>query len=380
MSVKKLVYVAPLKWKSYSQRPHHMMRYLADTSDLKILWVEPFPVRLPKISDIFRRHDVYNQGTQQHQNIKICSHRPVPIEPLANCLKIYQRIFLQKVIRQISEFIDGDEVALGIGKPCCLARVLLESGWFCHSFYDAMDDYPEFHTGLSKKYINSVEKFVAGNVAEVFASSHFLRDKFRPCNETVQLIPNGYDDSSVNCDAGASGSALADSAEKVIGYVGTIYHWFDWDLVITIAELTPTVTIKLIGPVLGNIPGNLPANIIILPPCSNDAAMKYMRSFSVGLIPFLRNNATRAVDPIKYYEYRALNLPVISTLFGDMQFKVDDPGLYLVSDFSARKLGAVVDAAFAHKAEAGDFKLKETSAWSARFKDADILGKYLRPG
>lgn len=376
--MKKLVYVAPLKWRSYSQRPHFMMRYLADTSDLKILWIEPFPVRLPKISDVFRRHDVYNQGTKEHENIKICSHRPVPVEPLVNCQKIYQKIFLRKVIKQISEFVGGDEVALGIGKPCCLAKVLLESGMFCHSFYDAMDDYPEFHTGISGKYVAAVENFIAISVDEVFVSSHFLRDKFRSINEKVQLIQNGYDDSNMPLDAVASGSDLMSSSEKVIGYVGTIYHWFDWDLVISMAELAPTATIKLIGPVLGDIPNNLPVNIFLLPPCSNEDAMRHMRSFDVGFIPFLRNNATRAVDPIKYYEYRALNLPVISTLFGDMQYKVGDPGLFLVSDFSVGALTSVVDSALKLKAVAGDFELREASAWSSRFKNADILGEYLR--
>ncbi len=350
-----------------------MMRYLVDTFDVKILWVNPFPARLPRISDLSRRHDVYNQGTQEHPDIQVYSHRPLPVEPLVNCHKLYQKFFLKKMIQQILYFVGNDAAALGIGKPCCLAKVLLENEHFCRSFYDAMDDYPEFHTGISRKYISSMEKSVAGSVDQVFTSSHYLENKFRTISDDVHLIPNGYDGLNM-----ALNDVESTSSKKVIGYVGTIYHWFDWDFVISVANLLPAVNIKLIGPVLGKIPGNLPANIIMLPPCSNEEAMGYMRSFDIGFIPFLINNATRAVDPIKYYEYRALNLPVISTLFGDMQFKVDDPGLFLVSDFSADELISTVNSAFEYKCGEHDFKLREASTWSSRFKDADILGEYLR--
>ncbi len=52
-----------------------------------------------------------------------------------------------------------------------------------------------------------------------------------------------------------------------------------------------------------------------------------MAEFDVGLIPFKQNALTAAVDPIKYYEYRALALPVISTDFGEMHERGDLPGL-----------------------------------------------------
>lgn len=380
MIAKKLVYIAPLKWKSYSQRPHFMMRYLVDNYDIDILWVDPFPSRLPKFSDFFRRHDVYNQGTKNHPGIQVYSHRPLPIEPLVNCHKFYQTIFLNKIVKDVFNFIGDDDSVLGVGKPCCLAKVLLNSGRFSASFYDAMDDYPEFHTGISKKYLSAIEKAVSSNVSQVFTSSHFLENKFKVFNDHVCLIPNGYDGDNVSLDETMFRSESAVSGKRVIGYVGTIYHWFDWDLVLSIANLFPLVDIKLIGPVLGKLPRNLPANIIILPPCSNEEAMKHMKSFDMGLIPFLMNNATRAVDPIKYYEYRALQLPVISTRFGDMQYKVDDPGLFIVSDFEAEQLMSVINSAFEYKRDLHDFKLSESSTWSSRFKEADLLGKYLGCG
>ena len=353
------------------------MRYLADTFGARILWVDPFPARLPRVSDIFRQRNVYNQGTKEHPGIQICSHRSPPVEPLANCSKMYQKVFLRKLISQIDEFIGTDTASLGIGKPSCLAKALLETGSFHRSFYDAMDDYPEFHTGISQKYIVSMENHVASHVDDVFVSSHFLRDKFISRNSRVHLVPNGYDSACASVTAGVNNADSTAPSRPILGYVGTIYHWFDWQLVILIAELVPDIVIQLVGPVLGEIPRSLPANISILPPCSNVEAARYMKSFDVGLIPFLRNNATRAVDPIKYYEYRSLGLPVISTVFGDMAYKDGDPGLFMVSELAPERLRSVVLSALAYKSAPGDFSLHETSTWASRFRQVDVFSEIL---
>jgi hypothetical protein len=102
-----------------------------------------------------------------------------------------------------------------------------------------------------------------------------------------------------------------------------------------------------------------------------------MKSFDVGLIPFLRNNATRAVDPIKYYEYRSLGLPVISTVFGDMAYKDGDPGLFMVSELAPERLRSVVLSALAYKSAPGDFSLHETSTWASRFRQVDVFSEIL---
>ena len=53
-----------------------------------------------------------------------------------------------------------------------------------------------------------------------------------------------------------------------------------------------------------------------------------MAGFDVGLIPFANNDVTAYVDPVKYYEYRALGLPVLSTRFGEMSHRNATDGVY----------------------------------------------------
>jgi len=69
---------------------------------------------------------------------------------------------------------------------------------------------------------------------------------------------------------------------------------------------------------------------------------------------------------------------VISTLFGDMQYKVDDPGLFISDELSENELLSVIQSAFGYESDPEDRNLIANAACSSRFEDADILGDYLR--
>ena len=67
-----------------------------------------------------------------------------------------------------------------------------------------------------------------------------------------------------------------------------------------------------------------------------------MQGFSAGLIPFIKNELTASVDPIIYYEYFVLGLPVLSTRFGEMALREGSPGVFLVD---GQDLAAQVETA-----------------------------------
>src|SRR6185295_2677914 len=102
------------------------------------------------------------------------------------------------------------------------------------------------------------------------------------------------------------------------GYVGCVASWFDWPLVIRLARTLRDGAVHVVGPRYVSPPRPLPSNVKLFPACSHADAVDHIRRFSVGLIPFKRNRLTAAVDPIKYYGYRAMGLPVLTTSFGEM--------------------------------------------------------------
>ncbi len=94
--------------------------------------------------------------------------------------------------------------------------------------------------------------------------------------------------------------------------------------------------------------------------------MLEMARFGVGLIPFLRNQLTDSVDPIKYYEYRALGIPVLSSSFGEMPGHAQAGGVSLIDDQSDFHLAVNRALASRDSAEAVE-SFRERNSWQTRF-------------
>lgn len=272
-------------------------------------------------------------------------------------------------MREIGDFVKGGRTLLVIGKPSLLALdVLVSFNWY-RTVYDAMDDFPSFYQGLSRLAMTRRERQLCRVVEQILVSSNALLNRFgRLGVKKLSFTPNACSSEtlplvSVN---------RFDKSRIVIGYVGTIGEWFDWPLVMEMARGLPTVCVRLIGPLFSSPPSGLPANVEILPPQSHDAAICSMQNFTVGLIPFKRTRLTASVDPIKYYEYRALGLPIISTSFGEMKFRAGVPGVFIVQA-GADWEGVMVRALNYHSDSDAVQAFRRENTWMTRFDSSGIL-------
>lgn len=227
-----------------------------------------------------------------------------------------------------------------------------------------MDDFPAFYSGLSRSSMEKTEALIAAHCDYFFCSEASLIDKLqaRGIDKPVHLIPNGYDMERLP-QAGKQNGKPA-----VIGFVGTIARWFDWEIVIEMARALPEVEVRLIGPQADLIPPHLPKNIHLLPACTVADAIVHSEQFTVGLIPFLQNQLTESVDPIKYYELRALGVPVWSTAFGSMTARLDEQGvshIYRGVDWRALWAGLANNRIDLHRIQ--DFR--ERNDWQTRFAE-----------
>jgi hypothetical protein len=242
-------------------------------------------------------------------------------------------------------------------------KVLPRSG----SFFDAMDDFPEFYDGLSRRTMVAVEANICRGVQTILASSTHLETKFRRLGlgSKVLKVLNGCEMSPVE------GSLPQRSQRPVLGYVGTIGEWFDWDLVLRLGTRLPGCSILLIGPVFTPARCKLPPNVSILPACDERAARSYLETFSAGLIPFKIDTLTRGVDPIKYYEYRSKGLPVLTTGFGEMARRKGERGVFLLSREDPER---VVTEALAYREDPEILRTwRLDNSWRARFRAAELF-------
>ena len=394
----RLLYLSPVSAGSYAQRPHFMVRAWLDWGVESALWVNPYPCRLPQWHDLRRARGRDDQGTPSDPRVRVLNVPALPIEPLPGGTWLNRRLLWRRAWRAIAEYAAAGPLILGIGRPCALALAALLELRPAASFFDAMDNFPEFHRGLSRRVMRRHEDAIAEKVDLVVASSTYLAEKFARRGLHVEKVLNACEDTRAeggrrraeeelnDGQCGVQGapeirnpkseiltppSALrSPPSPLVLGYVGCIGRWFDWPLVIRLAEALPQARVELVGPCAVAPPPQLPANVRLLPACPHSEAARHLMRFSVGLVPFRRNSLTAGVDPIKYYEYRAAGLPVLSTSFGEMAHRGPDDGVYFLD--RTHDLAGTVAAAVGHcrgAATAGRFRRQ--NSWSSRFYESN---------
>lgn len=364
----RLVYLSPVPWVSFAQRPHKFVEWFHARTGGEVLWVDPYPTRFPSLAD-FRCLGV-KEAWQQVSNppwLRVIVPPAAPIEPLpgSGCVNAF---LWQRLFNKLGAFSSHHQTFLAIGKPSALALAVMHRFRWCRTVYDAMDDFPAFYSGLSCLAMRWREQKLVHRVSTVLASSTAIKHRWSAVKEDVRLVHNGLDLNVLPTPK------LKDATRtrKVLGYVGTIATWFNWEWVIELANVRPSDVVRLIGPVFSPAPLSLPQNIEILPPCNHREALAAMQDFDVGLIPFKKNNLTTSVDPIKYYEYRALGLPIISTGFGEMVLRFKEVGI-LISD-GIEDIDSLVLKALEFRLSTDQaLKFARYNSWSIRFDHAGIL-------
>ena len=107
---------------------------------------------------------------------------------------------------------------------------------------------------------------------------------------------------------------------KLVVYHGTISWWLDTELIAECAKAMPEVNFLLIGPVSCNIDILKLPNVHFIGAVSHETLPLLIQRADCGIIPFKINNLTAMVDPVKLYEYRALELPVLATKFRPIEY------------------------------------------------------------
>lgn len=359
-----------------------MVRYLQTRGVTRVVWIDPYPVRLPSWRDLRRPHTRIHRERPANGAVTVITPRALPVEPFAVGRAVNDWLSHAALLRRLRAMTHPDTLVVGIGRPSHLAVTAIASLPAARRFYDAMDDVPAFYQGAAASAVARSEAAIAARVDVVLASAVSLQEKFANPSVPVRLVPNA-------CDVPALPSVAATVALRMTSrmrpatavFVGTIGAWFDWALVCRLATSMSDLTIDIIGPCHARPAQPLPPNVRLLGELPHDDAMRHAAAATIGLIPFVLNTVTASVDPLKYYEYRALGLPVLSSRFGTMAARTAVDGVWFAD--TPDGAGAAVRAARV-SATTADLTADLTAArnahdWSARF-DACELPRLLIPG
>lgn len=112
---------------------------------------------------------------------------------------------------------------------------------------------------------------------------------------------------------------------KVVGYVGSLDHWLNLDILRVAAQRYPAWKFVLIGRIENECVRELQgfSNVELRGEVPYAEVPRHMAEFDVALIPFSVTPLTLATNPIKVYEYFSLGLPTVSTRLPELEYISD---------------------------------------------------------
>lgn len=198
--------------------------------------------------------------------------------------------------------------------------------------YDCLDDWAEFvedlDIGMSSTTI-SKERKLAMIADLVIVSAKKLFAKMSCYNDNVFYLPNGV----VITDY-AETVALPREYESIpkpiIFFMGALHGWVDVNLIEHAARKRQHYSFVIVGPVAdkSNQPCNPNIHYLGQKPYSQLAS--YLKHSRVAIIPFKVNKLTVSVTPLKFFEYLAAGVPVVTTVMPDL---AGVPGSTMTSDY-----------------------------------------------
>ena len=187
----------------------------------------------------------------------------------------------------------------------------------------SIEDNPKGFGILSEELIEEVENRIKRERSiETWCTSKLLiKERYKKAN----YYSNGINE-NFKID-------LKHNSNKRCVYIGAIEDWFDWDLVNnTFNQLgNDGYCLDIFGPAPKSISNKIKSDYINFKGrIGNKEVQNLLHNYSVGIIPFKKNDLIKYVNPIKYYEYLSCGLRTVASDWDELVL-LDYENIYLAS-------------------------------------------------
>jgi glycosyltransferase involved in cell wall biosynthesis len=244
-------------------------------------------------------------------------------------LSILNRFLLRKQVFKLISMIHPDtkDLILVLHRPELhyLIGAFRETG----VIYDCCDDFI-FTSNMNRLKVlgnQKRERLFSRKCNFILTTSEKLYNRINSYNLNTYLIENGYGYKISNEENASINSYMVNIPKPLIGYIGNIRSWIDFDLLEYIIEKFPNYSFVFVGSVDKDSEKILKRlfekyhNISLTGRVQYDDIPQYLRYFDVGIIPFKTNKFMESANPNKFYEYIGSGVPVVTTNIGDIKNK-----------------------------------------------------------
>jgi glycosyltransferase involved in cell wall biosynthesis len=238
--------------------------------------------------------------------------------------------------------------------------------YYCYDEINAANWAKRHGSRLENRFINMVDTVVV--------TSQGLLDKKSKLHDNCHLVKNGVDFELFASEKTQTLSYPIPNAgqyEKTIGYLGSVDERLDYDLIENVITRTPQYQYIFVGRITTvayeNRLKKYP-NVILVGSQPPSSLPTWVQKYDVCWIPFIKNELTAGIYPLKINEYLAAGKPVVSTPFSDLS---DFTAVISIAE-NAEKMVACFQLDNQNATLRRDFAAQNT--WGARAND---LGKLI---
>jgi glycosyltransferase involved in cell wall biosynthesis len=326
-------------WRGDPTSKHHIMRNLG--RHVPVLWVESSGMRRPNLgsaADLGRILRKLAGGARPRppapatvgEPVRVVSPLGIPLPGNRAAESINARIYRRAVRRAIP---GGGLPLLWVFTPT--VEPYLDSIPHKGLVYHCVDRwwaFTEYDGAVMRRHHDALCR----RADVVFASAAELLEDCREHAPDAVLMPHGVDwdhFAPASFDPPPRPADIADVTGPVIGFFGLLHDWIDQELLVAVARAHPTATLVLIGkaPVdIGRLLAEPRIRWLGQKPFAELPA--YAAAFDVALVPFVRNELTAAVNPIKLLEYLSAGVQVVATSLPEIARMAGRSGLTVCDD------------------------------------------------
>jgi glycosyltransferase involved in cell wall biosynthesis len=251
--------------------------------------------------------------------------------------------------------------------------------------YECVDEYSASQGLVKKKTIKLLEKLTIQKSDLVIVTAQALYDSKKDLAKNIYLIPNAAEIEHFkksNLNETKIPEEMLKIKKPILGFLGTIQYWIDFDLIRFIAFKNPGWSIVMIGPIgrLAEIEKikSLP-NVYLLGRKPYQEVPNYVKAFDVCLNPYKIDEVSKSCSPLKLYEYLASGKPIVSVDMPEARKFKNLIEIGLDYEDFLEKIQKVLDCLPEDKAKI-EMRIREAEkhSWDSRFLELEkILEKYL---
>ena len=305
-------------WNDFWFRKQHFMSRFAKLGH-RVLYVQPTfsMVRKNAKIEIAKNRMFLPLLEKQSENIYLFSPLrlfPKPQIPFSSALS-HQRF--GKLISKTAKKLCMNSPILWLYRPEYAAAVR----HIPHKklVFDLADDLSAYSDNfVYSAYVAKCVSRLSSQADLMVVTSPTLLDKYKKSTQKCLLVSNGFDENLFNGSQKPVPSDLKGIKRPVAGFVGVLFSFLDYELLYETAKGLPDVSFVFVGPTEKSGKKGVEklktlSNTHFLGRKAKEDIPGYVTNFDICLNPFKVDNVSRAVSPLKIYEYLACGKTVIST-------------------------------------------------------------------